>query len=391
MARAGDHAQRRRNRSDPAEVERLKTVPSLKRPSRYGRRRAATLAAVYLLFALHITHWKVAGKTLAPLELNEVMYTLELGIVTAGFLFRAAAFVSAAIFGRFFCSWGCHILALEDLCAWMLGNVGIRPKPIRSRVLLLVPPGALFYMFIWPQISRILKGQPLPEIRILSDAGGWASFVTTDFWRNLPGPGISILTFAICGFAIVYFLGSRSFCTYACPYGVIFALADRIAPGRIITKRVCRQAGHCTAICPSHVRVHEEISTFGMVVDSSCLKCLACVGTCPNQALGFGFTRPSLLRSFSRIGRRRLRHDFTLGEDALMALTFIATLLIFRGLYNLVPFIMTLGLGGLFAYLAVLCLRLARHPHLGLNNFQLKRSGRLTRWGRGFAALSTVL
>jgi hypothetical protein len=44
--------------------------------------------------AVHIVHWRIAGKTLAPLELNEVMYTFELGIVTAGFLFMAAVLLS---------------------------------------------------------------------------------------------------------------------------------------------------------------------------------------------------------------------------------------------------------------------------------------------------------
>ena len=375
--------------SPPAPSE-PRDIPS-KRPSRYGRWRAATLAGVYILFALHIAHWKIAGKTLAPLELNEVMYTLELGIVTAGFLFMVAAFLSAAIFGRFFCSWGCHILALEDLCAWLLGKVGIRPKPVRSRMLLLVPPGALFYMFIWPQIARILRGDPMPQIRILSDAEGWASFVTTDFWRNLPGPGIAVVTFLICGFAIIYVLGSRSFCLYGCPYGVVFALADRIAPGRIIAKGSCEQCGHCTAVCQSHVRIHEEIAKYGMVVDPACLKDLDCVSACPNQVLAYGFTRPSLLRSFSRVGRRRLPYDFTLSEDVLMAVVWVATLLIFRGLYDLVPFLMTLGLGGIFAYLAVLTLRLATRPHVRLNQFQLKRSNRITTSGISFAVLMTVL
>ncbi len=109
-------ASRKWTKTNPPAPTEPRVLPP-KRPSRYGRWRAATLAGVYVLFALHIAHWKVAGKTLAPLELSEVMYTLELGIVTAGFLFMAAAFLSAAIFGRFFCSWGCHILALEDLCA----------------------------------------------------------------------------------------------------------------------------------------------------------------------------------------------------------------------------------------------------------------------------------
>ncbi len=375
--------------SVPAPTEALDTLTN--RPSRYGRWRAATLTGVYVLFAMHFAHWKVAGKTLAPLELNEVMYTLELGIVTAGFLFMVAAFLSAAIFGRFFCSWGCHILALEDLCEWLLRKIGIRPKPVRSRMLLLVPPGALFYMFVWPQIARLFRGDPFPELRLLSDADGWASFVTTDFWRNLPGPGITIITFLVCGFAIVYILGSRSFCLYGCPYGVVFALADRIAPGRIIEKGKCEQCGHCTAVCSSHVRVHEEIAEYGMVVDPACLKDLDCVSACPNQALGYGFTRPSLLRSFSRIGRRRLRYDFTLTEDVLMAVVFFATLLIFRGLYNLVPFLMTLGLGGIFAYLAVLTLRLFKRPNVRLNQFQLKRSNRLTASGGSFAVLIAAL
>ena len=48
----------------------------------------------------------------------------------ASVLGDGATVVATAIFGRFFCSWGCHILALEDLCAWILGKLGVRPRPI---------------------------------------------------------------------------------------------------------------------------------------------------------------------------------------------------------------------------------------------------------------------
>lgn len=114
---------------------------------------------VYVLMTLHWAHWHFTGKSLAPLELNEVMHTLELGIITAGFLFMCLATLSVLIFGRFFCSWGCHILALEDGSAWLLGRIGIRPKLIRSRVLLLVPAGAMGYMFLWPQAKRFVLEQ----------------------------------------------------------------------------------------------------------------------------------------------------------------------------------------------------------------------------------------
>jgi hypothetical protein len=30
------------------------------------------------------------------------------------------AILATLIFGRFVCGWGCHILALQDFCAWML-------------------------------------------------------------------------------------------------------------------------------------------------------------------------------------------------------------------------------------------------------------------------------
>ena len=90
----------------------------------YTKKRAASLLLVYVLVLAHIIHWRLSGKTLAPLEFNEARLTLEVGIVTAGFLFMAVAFASTAIFGRFFCSWGCHILALEDGCSWLLDKLG---------------------------------------------------------------------------------------------------------------------------------------------------------------------------------------------------------------------------------------------------------------------------
>jgi len=203
------------------------------RSGKYGRRRALALGSVYVLFGFHLAHWKLAGETLAPLELNEVMYTLEAGVVTAGFLLMVTLAVGTAIFGRFFCSWACHILALEDLCSWMLRKLRIRVQPVRSRLLSVVPLAAMFYMFVWPQVLRWIEGRPLPRWRILADADGWASFATRDFWRNLPGPWVAGSTFLVCGFAMVYVLGSRSFCFHGCPYGALFAFLDRLAPGRI--------------------------------------------------------------------------------------------------------------------------------------------------------------
>src|SRR5207244_4171 len=85
-------------------------------------------------------------------------------------------------------------------------------------------------------------------------------------------------------FMTVYFLGNKGFCTYACPYGGVFGLVDKVAPGRIRVTDACEECGHCTAVCTSNVIVHAEVKKYGMVVDPGCMKCMDCVSVCPNDA-----------------------------------------------------------------------------------------------------------
>ena len=357
----------------------------------YARWRAASLLLVYVLMAIHIAHWKITGKTLAPLELNEVMHTLELGVVTAGFLFMVVAVIATAVFGRFVCSWGCHILALQDLSAWLLRKLRIKPRVVRSRLLLWVPIIAVAYMVVWPQVSRIARGEPMATLHLAADADGWASFSTENFARNLPGVGVTILTFFICGFVIVYILGTRSFCMYGCPYGAVFGLADRIAPGRIRVGPDCKQCGKCTSVCTSHVRVHEEVNRYGMVVDPACMKDLDCVSACPQQTLRFGFGRPSLFRRIVGTKQVKKTFDFTLWEEVAAALVFVVVLLTYRGLYDLVPFLMTLALGAILSYCTLVFIRLVRQRDVVLNRLRLRHAGLMTGWGVAFMACMLFL
>lgn len=369
----------------------LGDIPASRRsPLRFSRRRAASLLLVHLLIGAHIVHWRIAGATLAPLELNESLHTIHLGIVTVGFVLLALVLLSVVVVGRFFCGWGCHILALQDACSWLLSKVGIRPRPVHSRVFALVPVGAMLYMFVWPQVARLIEGRPLPPLRVSSGEGGWSSFVTQDFWRNLPGPGIAILTFVICGAVMVYLLGSRSFCRHACPYGAIFALGERVAPGRVVLAGDCTGCGACTAACLSHIRVHEEVASRGKVVDPSCLRDLDCVAACPSNALQFGMTVPPLverLTGLRQVAKKRRMANLTRGEEATAAGVFLLALLSFRGLYAAVPFLMSLGIATSLAWLAVLSVRLVRRSDVALSRLALKRCGRLTAAGRAMVVV----
>lgn len=346
----------------------------------YSRWRAIALITVYALIGLHIAHWKITGRSLAPLELNEVAYTLHLGMITAGFIFMSAAIISTLIAGRFFCSWGCHLLAIQDLSAWLLSKVGIRPKPIRSRVLLWVPVLAMTNLFIFPLAMRLMEGNGWPDFHVVSDVRGWTSFISNNLWRNLPGPGITILTFVVCGFLMIYFLGSRSFCNYACPYGAIFSAADRLAPGRIVLTGDCTQCGLCTARCQSDIRVHDEIARFGMVVNPACLKDLDCVSVCDQQAIHFGFTMPPL---FGKHARVKKYYSYSRFEDFVIGIVFLLCLFIVRGLYDTIPFLLAIALSILFACYFIFVYRLVKEKGLRFfNSIALKRTGRYTTAGK---------
>jgi len=354
---------------------------SVIRKSKRSKWRAGVLIGVHALIALHLTHFLIAGRSLSPVEPSESMYTLELGYVNAGFVFFAVALAATLVFGRFFCGWGCHVVALQDFCAWIMKKLGVRPKPFRSRLLAFGPIVLAFYMFFWPTIARLAFGGTFP---------GFTNHLMTDaIWATFPGPVFAVLTFATCGFAAVYFLGSKGFCTYGCPYGALFTGLDYASPGRIVVNDDCEQCGHCTATCTSNVRVHEEVKLYGMVVDPGCMKCTDCVSVCPNGALRFSFAPPSLLKRVPATPRAR-RFDLSLSEELFVAAVAVAATLTFRDLYNGPPLLMAIGLGAITAFLSLKAWQLARQSSVRVQNLELKASGRMTRTGWVFAALTAL-
>jgi ferredoxin len=356
-----------------------------------SKKRAAVLIGLHLVFALHLAHLWTTGKTLTPLEPSEAMEFSKHSIVNAGLVFFLAAILATTLFGRFFCGWGCHLVALQDLCRTLLLKFGIRPRPLRSRFLALVPIGAFLYMFVWPLAVRGWLGDDF-AIRAVE-------FQTSDFWATFPGWGVTLLTFGICGFIVVYLLGAKGFCTYACPYGAIFGAVDRLAPGRIRVTDACEGCGHCTATCSSNVQVAREVREYGMVVDPGCMKCMDCVSVCPKDALYFGFGRPAIGAAprVEKAALRPPRPTLSWGEECLAALVFLGAFFSFRGLYGRVPFLLSLGIGAGVAFVVLQLTRLARRKGVALPGLTLAdaRGMRASGWafvGVGLAVivLSTV-
>jgi len=322
----------------------------------------------------HFAQWILGGVTLSPVEPSEGMEFAKHGIVNTGLVFFVVAILVTAVFGRFFCGWGCHLIALQDLSRWLLIKIGIKPRPLRSRVLGLVPLVAFIYMFLWPAIYKIGVGQPLGPVT--------TEFLTTDFWATFPGVAVAVLTFAVCGFAVVFVLGSKGYCTYGCPYGAAFGMADRVAPIRIRVTDACQACATCTSVCTSNVRVHEEVRDHGMVVDPGCMKCLDCVANCPSDALYVGVGRPAV----GRRGGRPVRGALSWSEESLTGLVFVLGFVSFRGLYGLVPFLFALGIAAILAGLVLTLWKLFRDRDAWLGPIRLKSDGRSRRSGWVFVA-----
>lgn len=419
-----------------------------------GRWRAAVLIGVHILAAIHIAGWMATGEAISPIEPSESMEFSKKGVINAGLVFFVLAIGSTLILGRWFCGWGCHLVALQDFARWLLEKIGIRPKPIRSRLLLVVPLLAAIYMFISPLTYKMLAGSFFPSVSM--------ELKTDAFWKTFPSLIPALLTFGICGFAAIYVLGAKGFCSTGCPYGGFFGVADQLAPMRIRVTDACEGCGHCTAVCTSNVRVHEEVRDFGAVVDPGCMKCMDCVSVCPNEALYVGFgapamlTRPrsvaktapsrpqkktadvgskfaaiggwvllgaftlacfvvfagfdrqftmfpplewlnifvltglSLLLAWAFRGKSTRKQDLRFADDIVFGVLFLSALLVFRGLYDLVAFLFALGLAAVIAYVWLHIWLLFRRENVTFHRWRLRRAGALQPAGRVFLALNAA-
>jgi tetratricopeptide (TPR) repeat protein/ferredoxin len=422
------------------------------RKSRAGKWRALVLVLVTLAMVGHIVHWKVAGETLTPLEPSESMEFSKRGVVNAGFVFFAIMIGSTLIVGRWFCGWACHFVALQDAAGWLLKKLHLRPRHVDLGILGWVPWLAAVYMFLQLIAERLMTGIGLAE--------STTHFTTENFWATFPNWLTAVATFGIAGFAIVWFLGSKGFCYYGCPYGGVFGVVDQLAPVRIRVTDACSGCGHCTAVCTSNVRVHEEVRDWKAVVDPGCMKCLDCVSVCPNDALYVGFGMPALfakratpkpapqpvpkrtdrgplvqflltacfffaaisaflasnpggsnfqlplalvLTGFALVvalpfgGRAaQKRHEYTLGEECLLAVAFVVAVFGFRDQHIPIglpgaptldfPFLFSMGLAAIFAFALLQLVRLLTRANLSLQSLALRAAGRMRPAGIAFAS-----
>ncbi len=127
------------------------------------------------------------------------------------------------------------------------------------------------------------------------------------------------------------------------------------------------------------------------MVDPGCMKCLDCVSVCPTKALSFGFGRATWQESLRR-PLKQPRYDLRWSEECLAGAMFLVALYAYRGLYDLVPFLLAVGLAVMTAVLGVAAQRLLRSHEMTLQHHVLRsEEGRLRRSGWMVMTTSALL
>lgn len=349
--------------------------------------------AVHLLMVGHVLYWWVTGESLGRFVLSDTMKLLELGEITPGAILFALALLTTAIMGRFMCGWVCHVGALQDLAAWLLRRMGVRPHMFRSRLLGYAPLVLALYMFLWPTFGRLVLGPALrpvwPEAAAAVAGAPFPGFSlalsTTSLWEGLPSLAVAIPFLLVCGGLIVLFLGARGLCRYACPYGGLLLPAEHLAVARVtVDAGKCDQCGLCTAACTAGVRVHDEVRLHGAVFDMNCIKSLDCVGACPHGALSMSLGRPALASASP------VRYDLTWPEELVCLAIGIGTFLTLRGLYDRVPLLMAAPVAVIAAYVGWKALRVLGDRDVVFARAQLRRGGKVTLAGGTFLVLAVL-
>src|SRR5690606_4458117 len=87
----------------------------------------------------------------------------------------------------------------------------------------------------------------------------------------------------------------------------------------------------------------------------------------------------------------RQKPAFSWGTELLLVAVFAGSFLIVRGLYGVVPFLMSLGVAGVMAFLALTTLRLWHDATVERAGLRLKRAGKLLPQGKVFVTAMVII
>ena len=93
----------------------------------------------------------------------------------------------------------------------------------------------------------------------------------------------------IVGVGLYFWLSGRVWCRFACPLAALMHIYARFSRFRIFAdKKKCISCNICTTVCHQGIDVMGFANKGRPMEDPECVRCSACVGSCPTGTLTFG-------------------------------------------------------------------------------------------------------
>jgi len=177
--------------------------------------------------------------------------------------------VSALLFGRALCGWGCP----GGLLNQMIGMMAPFKLRVRNTFTRLAPSGkylglavALFcyYILAQPRVDVPIRiGEFFPSVLLTFEHANLEWLVRTFFVLAFLGMGL---------------IAANAWCRFACPGGGLLELLRHLSLFRFYKTSKCNDCNQCLDICPMGTRPNE----------AKCTSCGDCREVCPSDAIVFG-------------------------------------------------------------------------------------------------------
>lgn len=141
----------------------------------------------------------------------------------------------------------------------------------------------------WVTGSEVIQGW---FKTILSGPGGYATSASESgwWWNHLSYRFIVDTLFAgTLGVGLYFWYSGRVWCRFACPLAALMHVYTRFSRFRILAdKKKCISCNVCTSVCHQGIDVMNFANKGLPMADPECVRCSACVQSCPTGVLEFG-------------------------------------------------------------------------------------------------------